>query len=197
MELCTGTPNAGERVLSRQQQLPLLVAVAPMPTHSDIPSVGALATPTRNRPQLPPYLGRHMNLRPSAKGGNFGLCSVRASQVVLCEMSVAECDIPTTAKRRAKSLTEGLAPCMLVLRRWRGMDGTSRGTKVPLAMYHGVPPGWRSHEVVEQHAQLHPVHELIVPDVTEPGSPPWLPDRKEWLQYRAALYEVVRGVATG
>jgi hypothetical protein len=72
-----------------------------------------------------------------------------------------------------------------------------RGQKVPLAIYHGVPPGWRSHEVVEQHAQLHSTHELIVPDVTEPGSPPWLPDRKEWLQYRAALYEVARGVAAG
>ena len=77
------------------------------------------------------------------------------------------------------------------------MAGTHRGLKIPLAIYHGVPPGWRSHEVVEQHAQLHPSHELTVPDVTEPGSPPWLPDRKEWLQYRAVLYEVARGIAAG
>ena len=77
------------------------------------------------------------------------------------------------------------------------MTWTHRGVKIPLAIYHGVPPGWRLHEVVERHAQLHPEHELIVPDVTEPGSPPCLPDRKAWLQYRAALYQVARGVASG
>jgi hypothetical protein len=77
------------------------------------------------------------------------------------------------------------------------MAGTHRGVKIPLAIYHGIPLGWRSYEILEQHAQLCPAHELILPDVTEPGSPPWLPDRKEWLQYRAALYEVARGVAAG
>src|SRR5215213_2187163 len=77
------------------------------------------------------------------------------------------------------------------------MARTHHGLEIPLAMYHGVPLGWRSREIVEQHAQLDPAHELIVPDVTEPGSPPWLPDRKEWLQYRAVLYEVARGVAAG
>lgn len=77
------------------------------------------------------------------------------------------------------------------------MGGTYRGLKVPLAIYHGVPPGWRSDEVVAQHAQLHPAHHLIVPDATESASPAWLPHRREWLQYRAALYEVARGVAAG
>lgn len=77
------------------------------------------------------------------------------------------------------------------------MAGTHRGVTIPLAIYHGVPPGWRSYEVVEQHARLDPQHQLTVPDVTEPGAPPWLPNRKEWLQYRAALYEVVRGVGVG
>lgn len=77
------------------------------------------------------------------------------------------------------------------------MAGTYRGLEIPLAIYHGVPPGWRSHEVVEQHAQLQPAHELVVPDATEPASPPWLPNRKEWLQYRATLYEIARGVAAG
>ncbi len=77
------------------------------------------------------------------------------------------------------------------------MARTYGKAKVPLAIYHGVPPGWRSHEIIEQHAQLHPAHDLIVPDATEPASPPWLPDRKEWLQYREALYEVARGVAVG
>jgi hypothetical protein len=77
------------------------------------------------------------------------------------------------------------------------MAGTHRGLKVPLAIYHGVPHGWGSHEVVEQHGQLRPAHDLIVPDATEPGSPPWLPQRKEWLQYRAALYDVALGVAAG
>ena len=77
------------------------------------------------------------------------------------------------------------------------MAGIHRGLKVPLAIYHGVPLGWRSHEVIEQHAQLHPAHDLVVPDATEPASPPWLSDRKEWLQYRATLYEVGRGVAAG
>ena len=77
------------------------------------------------------------------------------------------------------------------------MAGTHHGRNIPLTIYHAVPPGWRSHQVIEQHAQLQPAHELTVPCVTEPGSPPWLPDRKEWLQYRAALYEVARGVAAG
>jgi hypothetical protein len=77
------------------------------------------------------------------------------------------------------------------------MAGTHGGVKIPSATYHGVPPGWRSSEIVEQHAQLHPAHNLTVPDATEPASPPWLPCRKEWLQYRAALYEVARGVADG
>jgi hypothetical protein len=74
---------------------------------------------------------------------------------------------------------------------WLDMTGT------PLASYHSVPPGWRSDEIIEQHAQLDPSHDLIVPDTREPGAPSWLPHRKEWLQYRAALYEVARGVAAG
>lgn len=77
------------------------------------------------------------------------------------------------------------------------MAGTHRGQKVPLSIYHAVPAGWRSDEVIAQHAELHAKHQLIVPDDTEPSSPPWLPNRKEWLQYRAALYEVARGVAIG
>lgn len=77
------------------------------------------------------------------------------------------------------------------------MVGTHRGVKIPLAIYHGVPRGWRAHEIVEEHASLHPTHELVVPNATEPGAPCWLPERKEWLQYRAALYEVVEGISTG
>ncbi len=77
------------------------------------------------------------------------------------------------------------------------MVGTHRGVEIPLSVYHGVPRGWHAHEIVEEHAKLHPTHELIVPDATEPGAPSWLPERKEWLQYRAALYEVVKGISNG
>ena len=77
------------------------------------------------------------------------------------------------------------------------MAGKHRRLEIPREIYHGIPPGWRSHEVVQQHGQLRPAHDLIVPDATEPGSPSWLPHRKEWLQYRAALYEIGRGVDAG
>ena len=40
------------------------------------------------------------------------------------------------------------------------MTGADRPLRTPLAIYHGVPLGWWSHDVVEQHVQLHPAHEL-------------------------------------
>src|SRR5512132_3998838 len=77
------------------------------------------------------------------------------------------------------------------------MVWTHRGKKIPLEVYHGVPPGWHSEEVIAEHSRLEPTHELCVPEVTEPGAPPWLPDRKAWLRYRATLYEVANGIAAG
>jgi len=66
--------------------------------------------------------------------------------------------------------------------------------KPPLEVYHGVPEGWRKESIIGAHQRLNPNHELEVPEATEPGAPAWLPDRYNWLQYRASLYEVAAGI---
>ena len=62
-------------------------------------------------------------------------------------------------------------------------------------MYHGVPKGWYTHEVLAEHARLGGTFDLSGPKATEPGAPCWMPERSAWLQYRATLYRVGDGVA--
>lgn len=65
---------------------------------------------------------------------------------------------------------------------------------VPLEVYHGVPPDWTASRILAEHERLGGVFNLHGPRATEPGSPNWLPDRNNWLQYRAALRRLATGV---
>lgn len=65
---------------------------------------------------------------------------------------------------------------------------------VPLNIYHGVPEGWRREEVIRIHRELGGTCVIDGPLATEPGAPAWLPDRHNWLQYRATLHRVADGV---
>ena len=65
---------------------------------------------------------------------------------------------------------------------------------VSLDTYHGVPKGWAKAELIVAHRNLRGSFSLDGPDATEPGAPAWLPDRMNWLQYRATLYRIVEGI---
>ncbi len=58
--------------------------------------------------------------------------------------------------------------------------------KVSLETYHGVPAGWSKSELIIAHRALGGSFDI--------GSPSWLPDRKNWLQYRTTLYKIADGV---
>lgn len=66
--------------------------------------------------------------------------------------------------------------------------------KVSLETYHGVPAGWSKTKLIATHRALGGVFMITSPEATEPGAPSWLPDRKNWLQYRATLYKIAKGV---
>jgi hypothetical protein len=66
--------------------------------------------------------------------------------------------------------------------------------KVSLDIYHGVPPGWSKAEMIRTHKALRGSFDITGPEATEPGAPDWLPDRQNWLQYRATLYRIADGV---
>ena len=64
----------------------------------------------------------------------------------------------------------------------------------PLSEYHGVPKGWFQSDILKRYIDLGG-RSSIEPDVAaEPGAPSYLPDRYNWLQYRATLYEIAGGV---
>lgn len=65
---------------------------------------------------------------------------------------------------------------------------------LPAKVYHGVPQGWSSADIAKQHAAIGACHGLVVPEETEPGAPSWLPDRYNWLQYRATVRALVDGI---
>jgi hypothetical protein len=66
--------------------------------------------------------------------------------------------------------------------------------QVPVETYHGVPRGWSRTELLAAHRALGGVHPISGAEATEPGAPEWLPDRKNWLQYRATMYRISDGV---
>ncbi len=66
--------------------------------------------------------------------------------------------------------------------------------RVSLDTYHAVPKGWSKAEVIAAHRGLSGVFPIEGPEAHEPGAPKWLPDRKNWLQYRATLYRVAAGI---
>ncbi len=68
---------------------------------------------------------------------------------------------------------------------------------VPLEIYHGVPAGWSSSEVIALHQSLGGKFPISGADATEPGAPQWLPDRYNWLQYRETLRRIGDGVKAG
>lgn len=71
------------------------------------------------------------------------------------------------------------------------------GNPIPLHIYHGVPKGWCAAEIVAEHERLCGQFDIRGPQATEPGAPSWLPERYEWLQYRATLYRIADGVRAG
>jgi hypothetical protein len=68
---------------------------------------------------------------------------------------------------------------------------------LPLETYHGVPKGWTKLDILAAQRTLRGSYDLDCPEATEPGAPSWLPDRWNWLQYRATLYRVADGVRAG
>lgn len=66
--------------------------------------------------------------------------------------------------------------------------------RVSLETYHGVPTGWSKAELIATHRALGGLFDIAALEATEPGAPCWLPDRKNWLQYRATLYKIAEGV---
>lgn len=67
----------------------------------------------------------------------------------------------------------------------------------PREVYHGVPLGWSRDELVHRYAVLGGTRGFEPPEATEPRAPSWLPDRYNWLQYRAALYCIANGIRAG
>jgi hypothetical protein len=68
------------------------------------------------------------------------------------------------------------------------------GHPIPLNIYHGVPKGWYAPQIIAEHERLGGQFNLRGPEATEPGTPAWLPERGDWLQYRATLYRVADGI---
>jgi len=64
----------------------------------------------------------------------------------------------------------------------------------PLEIYHGVPAGWKKEEVIAKYLHLGGTGNIEPREATEPGAPSWLPDRHNWLQYRATLYMIADGI---
>ncbi|MBY7698567.1 hypothetical protein [Vibrio alginolyticus] len=70
-------------------------------------------------------------------------------------------------------------------------------SNTPLDIYHGVPKGWTKEDILTTYELLSGKKLNFEREATEPGSPSWLPDRYNWLQYRAALYKIADGVREG
>ncbi len=69
--------------------------------------------------------------------------------------------------------------------------------KETLDVYHGIPKGWTKEEIIAMHQSQGGTFSLNSSMQIEPGAPSWLPDRKNWLQYRKTLYLLSDGVAAG
>jgi hypothetical protein len=65
---------------------------------------------------------------------------------------------------------------------------------VPLEIYHGVPKGWSKDEIINEYRRLGGTFLINGKEATEPGTPSFLPDRYNWLQYRETLYRISEGV---
>ena len=71
---------------------------------------------------------------------------------------------------------------------------TISSSNTPLEIYHGVPKGWSKAELIALHNMLGGTFAIEEEEATEPGAPSWLPDRYNWLQYRATLRRVAKGI---
>ena len=69
-----------------------------------------------------------------------------------------------------------------------------RSSNTPLDVYHGVPAGWSKDELIEKYLNLGGKASIEPDEASEPGAPSWLPDRHNWLQYRATLYKIADGL---
>ncbi|MEZ7957179.1 MAG: hypothetical protein QMC23_00255 [Rubritalea sp.] len=65
-------------------------------------------------------------------------------------------------------------------------------SNTPLENYHGIPKGWSKAEILSTYHDLGGLNISKIPEATEPGAPSWLPDRKNWLQYRAAIQTIIK-----
>lgn len=67
-------------------------------------------------------------------------------------------------------------------------------SNTPLSIYHGVPQGWAKEEIIHKYIALGGTQNIEPEEAQEPGAPSWLPDRYNWLQYRATLYKIADGL---
>lgn len=67
-------------------------------------------------------------------------------------------------------------------------------TNTPLSVYHGVPEGWAKEKIIRKYISLGGTQNIEPDEAREPGAPSWLPDRYNWLQYRATLYKIADGL---
>ena len=74
---------------------------------------------------------------------------------------------------------------------------TYHGRNIPWHVYHGVPPGWRAEQVVDEHARLGGSFALGIPTPVEIESPYSVPEQKGWLHYRQTVRRLADGVRTG
>jgi len=58
------------------------------------------------------------------------------------------------------------------------MIWTHQGNTIPLEVYHGVPKGWYTRDILAEHARLGGNYNISGPEATEPGAPSWMPERK-------------------
>jgi hypothetical protein len=74
---------------------------------------------------------------------------------------------------------------------------TYHGKNIPWHVYHGVPPGWRAEQIVEEHARLGGSFALGTPAPVEIESPYSVPEQKGWLHYRQTVRRLAEGIRAG
>lgn len=72
-----------------------------------------------------------------------------------------------------------------------------RGIQLTPEHYHGIPPGWRSEDILAQHQSLRGSFALDAFEIGAWAAPCWMTQRYDWLRYRETLRRVCEGVRAG
>ena len=72
-----------------------------------------------------------------------------------------------------------------------------RGVQIPVEIYHSVPNGWRADDIFSVHRSMRGTFPISDFDVGKWRAPSWMPNRYEWLRYKATLERVAGGVRAG